>query len=46
MSIHYGLDRPPFYAQTPDAVGRFERSAREHEITSVVLEPGEEITVP
>lgn len=45
MPIHYGLDRPPLYAQTPDAVSRFERSAREYGITPVVLHPGEEITV-
>lgn len=45
MAIHYGLDRPPLYAQTPDAVGRFERSVREQGITPVVLGPGEEISV-
>lgn len=45
VPIHYGLDRPPLYAQTPDAVARFERSAREHGITPVVPAPGEEIGV-
>ncbi|KJQ52704.1 MBL fold metallo-hydrolase [Microbacterium sp. SA39] len=45
MPIHYGLDRPPLYAQTPDAVGRFERSARERGITPVVRQPGGHVTV-
>lgn len=46
IPIHYGLDRPPLYAQTPDAVGRFERSARELGIAPVVLAAGEQIALP
>lgn len=45
VPIHYGLDRPPLYAQTPHALQRFERSARELGIDPVVLEPGQELTV-
>lgn len=45
MPIHYGLDRPPLYAETPDAVGRFQRSARERGVNPVVREPGEEMSV-
>lgn len=41
VPMHYGLDRPPLYAQTPDAVGRFERSVRELGIRPAVLSPGE-----
>lgn len=45
IPIHYGLDRPPLYAQTHDAVGRFQTSVRERGIEPVVLDPGEDITV-
>jgi L-ascorbate metabolism protein UlaG (beta-lactamase superfamily) len=45
IPIHYGLDRPPLYSQTPDAALRFEQNARELGINPVILEPGEEITV-
>lgn len=45
VPIHYGLDRPSLYAETPDAVGRFERSSRRAGLAPVVLEAGEELLV-
>jgi L-ascorbate metabolism protein UlaG (beta-lactamase superfamily) len=45
VPIHYGLDRPPLYAEAPDAVGRFERSVAELGLTPVVLDPGEDLVV-
>ncbi len=41
VPMHYGLDRPPLYARTPDAVWRFERSVRELGIRPAVLAAGE-----
>ncbi|WP_159803565.1 MBL fold metallo-hydrolase [Arthrobacter zhaoguopingii] len=43
VPIHYGLDKPPLYAQAPDAVNRFRRQAAELGLEAIVLEPGEDL---
>lgn len=45
VPIHYGLDDPPFYVETPDALERTVELAQEKGMTIRPMKPGDQIAI-
>ena len=43
VPIHFGLDDPPYYVETPDALARLRREATARKLALQVMQPGDKL---